>query len=186
MRYTSVMCCLATLVVTLGALEAATIHVPGDYANIQDAINAAVDGDTVLVAPGTYHERVNFLGKAITVTSEQGPDVTIIDGDPRLLDGDGSGEAVIDLGADEFSNDVAIQRAEFSNRSSQLLVSAISTAAPDVELFLTVPGCLHAATMPRVGDTYVFREKVPECGNLDGQTATVTASIGGSDTATIR
>jgi serine protease len=32
------------------------------------------------VAPGTYVENINFLGKAITVTGEAGPPVTIIDG----------------------------------------------------------------------------------------------------------
>ena len=34
----------------------------------------------MLVAPGTYVENINFRGKAITVASEQGPEVTIIDG----------------------------------------------------------------------------------------------------------
>jgi hypothetical protein len=34
--------------------SATTIHVPGDSATIQAAINGALDGDTVLVAPGTY------------------------------------------------------------------------------------------------------------------------------------
>jgi parallel beta-helix repeat protein len=34
----------------------------------------------VLVAPGTYFENINFRGKAITVTSESGPQATIIDG----------------------------------------------------------------------------------------------------------
>ncbi len=34
-----------------GAAYGAIIHVPGDYATIQAAIDAAVDGDTVLVAP---------------------------------------------------------------------------------------------------------------------------------------
>jgi hypothetical protein len=60
--------------------EAATIRVPADAATIQQAIDAAVPGDTVLVAPGTYVENIDFRGKAITVASEQGPAVTIIDG----------------------------------------------------------------------------------------------------------
>src|SRR5215467_7528831 len=58
----------------------ATVHVPADQPTIQGAISAASTGDTVQVAPGTYIENLNFLGKAIRVTSEQGPDVTIIDG----------------------------------------------------------------------------------------------------------
>lgn len=57
-----------------------TIHVPTDQPTIQAAIGAALDGDTVLVAPGTYIERLNFLGKAITVAASGGPAVTVIDG----------------------------------------------------------------------------------------------------------
>jgi parallel beta-helix repeat protein len=60
--------------------QAATIHVPADQPTIQAAINSAVNGDTVLVAPGTYVENINFLGKAIRVRSEEGPEVTIVDG----------------------------------------------------------------------------------------------------------
>ncbi len=59
---------------------AATINVPADQPTIQAAINAARKGDRVLVAPGTYSENINFLGKAITVTSSAGPATTIIDG----------------------------------------------------------------------------------------------------------
>jgi serine protease len=59
----------------------ATIHVPADVATIQAAIDAAVNGDTIVVASGIYHEKINFHGKAITVTSESGPSVTAIDGD---------------------------------------------------------------------------------------------------------
>ena len=45
------------------------INVPGEESSIQAAIDAAVDGDTVLVDEGYYYENINFNGKAITVAS---------------------------------------------------------------------------------------------------------------------
>ncbi|MCH7732063.1 MAG: T9SS type A sorting domain-containing protein [Candidatus Marinimicrobia bacterium] len=60
---------------------ATTIHVPTDVDSIQGGINLANDGDTVLVAPRTYQESINFLGKDIIVMSELGMDSTIIQGD---------------------------------------------------------------------------------------------------------
>ncbi len=68
------------IISSLGTAVAGTIRVPADQPTIQDAIDVAVDGDIVLVAPGTYVENINFLGKPITVTSESGSEVTIIDG----------------------------------------------------------------------------------------------------------
>jgi len=57
-----------------------TITVPGMRSTIQSAIDTAYNGDTVMVAPGTYQENINFKGKAITVKSSDGAEVTIIDG----------------------------------------------------------------------------------------------------------
>jgi hypothetical protein len=55
---------------------------------IQVAINASCDGDTVLVAPGTYYENINFSGKAITLASHliiNEHDSTLIDS--TIIDG---------------------------------------------------------------------------------------------------
>jgi hypothetical protein len=60
-----------------------TIHVPGDSSTIKAGINGAVDGDTVLVVDGVYtgegNKNLDFLGKAIVVRAENGPNSTIID-----------------------------------------------------------------------------------------------------------
>ena len=69
---------VATLAL-VGTSFAATIHVPGDYALIQDAINASSNGDVINIAAGTYIEHnLNPGGKAITIGSASGDlDVTI-------------------------------------------------------------------------------------------------------------
>ena len=69
----------------LEAVQAAEINVPGHFPTIQAALDASVDGDTVIVAPGTYFENIVFRGKNVTVRSNDplDPDVvgaTIIDG----------------------------------------------------------------------------------------------------------
>ncbi len=57
---------------------AVTIRVPADQPTIQEGINAAARGDTVLVAPGEYDEWLNFRGKSIVLVSEAGPSQTFI------------------------------------------------------------------------------------------------------------
>lgn len=81
---TAAMCVGMALALGWGAAVPATVlHVPGEYAMIQDGIDAAMDGDTVLVADGIYtgdgNRDLDFWGKAIVVMSESGPEKTIID-----------------------------------------------------------------------------------------------------------
>ncbi|HET7183689.1 MAG TPA: right-handed parallel beta-helix repeat-containing protein, partial [Terriglobales bacterium] len=68
------------MAVAVGSAAQTTINVPADVATIQGAIDVANNGDTVLVAPGTYTENLDFKGKAITVVSASGAAATIIDG----------------------------------------------------------------------------------------------------------
>jgi hypothetical protein len=56
---------------------------PADFNNIQAAINSAINLDSIIVAPGTYtgpgNRDIDFLGKAITVSSVDPNDPKVID-----------------------------------------------------------------------------------------------------------
>ena len=61
------------LFIFVGISKSATILIPNDYGTIQDGINASIDGDTILVSPGTYNENIDYLGKALVIKSTDGP-----------------------------------------------------------------------------------------------------------------
>ena len=76
---------VAAMAVVLGVMaQAATLTVDlnggADYTDIQSAIDAAADGDTVLVKPGEYviTEPITFGGKAIAVRGEAGAAETVM------------------------------------------------------------------------------------------------------------
>jgi hypothetical protein len=61
---------ITSLVVTLlfSLNNAAIVHVP-DEATIGEAIQSAVDGDTILIAPGNYLVNTNLISKKMTIAS---------------------------------------------------------------------------------------------------------------------
>jgi predicted outer membrane repeat protein len=80
MRYTNIITG-AVMAAISSTMFADTILVPSEYGSIQSGIDVAVEGDIVSVEPGIYYETINFLGKAITVSSSSGdPSGTFIDG----------------------------------------------------------------------------------------------------------
>jgi parallel beta-helix repeat protein len=88
MEMKNLITCLTVTLVS-GATFADTLTVDddgkADFDNIQAAVDAASNGDEIIVAPGTYtgsgDEVVNMLGKEIWLHSSEGAGVTIIDGE---------------------------------------------------------------------------------------------------------
>ena len=107
---------LATLsVVVPRVTNGETIRVPADYATIQLALDVAAPGDVVLVAPGTFTDTetrpvmtrggnvvearsVGFLPPGVTLRSEAGAEVTILQID---ADGDALRWTLVALSAAE-------------------------------------------------------------------------------------
>ena len=99
LHVTTSLVCAALIVLAAGAGSARTWHVrpdrTGDVPTIQAAVDSAVAGDLILLAPGTYtyagqgtgddYALIRFLrGKTdFTLKSEAGPHLTIIDGEWR-------------------------------------------------------------------------------------------------------
>jgi len=69
--------------------SATVIYIPEEYSTIPEAIEVSIDGDTVMVGPGVYHEEIRFFGKGILLSSRFGPDSTEV-GLVRIQDGEDS------------------------------------------------------------------------------------------------
>ena len=70
--------------VVTACFERRTTNVSGGGAALQDAIDAAKDGDTLVVAPGTY-SAIDATGRVLDIVSASGPATTIIRGENGLL-----------------------------------------------------------------------------------------------------
>jgi len=61
----------------VGMVSATVIYVPDNYSTIQAAIDAAIDGDMIIVRDGIYTENIN-VNKLLTIISENGSKNCII------------------------------------------------------------------------------------------------------------
>ncbi|CAE7746791.1 grlQ [Symbiodinium necroappetens] len=71
---------------------AGVINVPADQPTIQAGIDAAVAGDEVVVAPGVWFERIDLLGKSITLRSVDPDDPATVDA--TIIDGEENGTVI--------------------------------------------------------------------------------------------
>ena len=72
---------IIAIISIVGKVNAKTIYVgPSErYTSIQDAVDNATDGDTIIVKDGIYCENIE-VNKRLMIKSENGPDNCIIDG----------------------------------------------------------------------------------------------------------
>lgn len=138
------------LAVAVCAMEAhAVINVPADQPTIQAGIDAAANGEIVLVAPGTYSEHIDFHGKAIAVTSSGGAGVTIIDG--------GGNGVVVNFGSGE-TNAASLSGFTIQNGSGSSGGGiAINFSAPVIRNnhiinnFAAIGGGMYVGGLPTTG-----------------------------------
>ncbi len=100
MKYTLTISLLFTILTSFATIIEVKQDSTGDFIIIQEAINFAQTGDTVLIWPGIYYENVDLLGKSITLAS-----LALTTGDnsykyTTLINGNKSGTCVLVMESD--------------------------------------------------------------------------------------
>ncbi len=81
------------------------------YLSIQNAIDAAVNGDTILVSDGVYSETLNYASKIITIQSQNGAA-------SATIQGDGSNAPVITFASSALNVSTALDGFTIDNQSN--------------------------------------------------------------------
>ncbi|MHC4622373.1 MAG: FG-GAP-like repeat-containing protein [Planctomycetota bacterium] len=98
-RMTRVVLTLLVVFVMRGPVWAEGLNVPYEYPTIQAAIDAANDGDAVIVSGGPYNEDIRFKGKNIVVTTPVPCYPGVEDG--PIIQGTGTGPVVTFAGSED-------------------------------------------------------------------------------------
>ena len=137
-------------------VQAATLHVPAAYSTIQLAIDAAVSGDVVRVAAGTYHENLLIDNKAVSVIGADAA-TTIIDG--------GAADSVFNISGAPGVTHIQVVLARLTIRHGAALNGG-GVKAVSADLFLRDSvltdnsGCTGAALFFEFGTLRLLRNQI--------------------------
>ncbi len=149
---------LAMAVVLFPLTAGATIiNIPGDYPTIQEGIDHGLDGDTVLVQPGTYYENLNFNGHNVVLASLflTTGDTTYIS--TTIIDGDSAGSVIT---FSHVETAPAISTYTVAGSWSSVAISATMLCS-------TTPGpCTRnrlsgTTSLPRIQKTGLYLQHIP-------------------------
>ena len=90
-------------------IENSFINVPFDFPSIQEALNNAIEGDTILVAPGTYYENIEWPNTNGIKLIGSGRDESFIDGNASGRVINFSGEGFWDIDSSTTIESLTIQ-----------------------------------------------------------------------------
>jgi nitrous oxidase accessory protein NosD len=148
----------------------AVLNVPAQFPTIQAAVNAASPGDTILIAPGVYHESVTIpAGKDRLRIEGAGSTQTILDGantfEFGIVSSDSPLVTVRSLGVRHFTRE-GIRSAAFGNRWSDLLLlrngtQGIQVFAPAIQNVIesVIARCNGGDGISVFDETYIVKSQ---------------------------
>ncbi|MBT4035059.1 MAG: T9SS type A sorting domain-containing protein [Candidatus Marinimicrobia bacterium] len=144
----------ACILVSAISLTANTINVPIDQPTIQAGIDASVNGDTVLVQPGTYQENINYNGNNIVVGS-----LMLTTGDTNyiqqtVIDG-GESPHVVEFSSNEDSTAVLLGFTILNGSTQGIFCEYSSPNILSCTISHSVRGIWCWASSPRINDVVV-------------------------------